>query len=415
MMRRSLGIFVVCAVGATALILPPGIAPTSSEDDGFHPSIVNPKNQLIQLPCPACAFSTKGHTVEKTKDFDDLYWIQGGSNDVVLNFSVSDDGLALELGGQSIYTPNAQFNALLSGERIYVHQVPAAASITETDSDDVRRVPLEITSIGLSTEAEVRASPEGDVIVQLQLRIMALEGQFMHFDGVRIHLLRTNVGELLILRLDNVPDSTSLPFPSLSGSAPSPHPPTMGMPDMKECKMLPTAFCKLRDMVEAKFDSIRQGDFQPGPPQPDFDGHPPHTPPHINSHNLDFDAPPLNQHGRPHHVRPHGEHYHHHGHRGVHSIIRSIIGILIPVMAGITVGLLVSLLGMLFGRMIGFLWLRAYPTRRQHRRHRRRGICLSRDDTVIEEGKILLHEDDIEPLPAYEDAPSYEEVETRPK
>jgi hypothetical protein len=84
-------------------------------------------------------------------------------------------------------------------------------------------------------------------------------------------------------------------------------------------------------------------------------------------------------------------------------------------MAGITVGLLVSLLGMLFGRMIGFLWLRAYPTRRQHRRHRRRGICLSRDDTVIEEGKILLHEDDIEPLPAYEDAPSYEEVETRPK
>ena len=414
-MRRSVGIFAICAVGATALILPPGIAPTSGEGDDLRPSIVNPKNQLIQLPCPACAFSTKGHTVEEKKDFDDLYWIQAGSNDVVLNFSISDDGLALELGGQSIYAPNQQWNALISGKRIYVHQVPASTSDTENDSDDVRRVPLEITSIGWSTEAEVRASPEGDVIVQLQIRIMAVEGQFMELDGVRIHLLRTNVGELLILRLDNVPDSTSLPLPSLLGSAPSPHPPTTGMPDMKECKMLPTAFCKLRDMIEAKFDSIRQGEFPPRPPRLHFDGHPPHIPPHINSHNLDFDAPPPNQHGRPHHVRPHGEHHNHHGHRGVHSILRSIIGILIPVMAGITVGLFVSLLGMLFGRMIGFLWLRVYRNKRPHRRHRRRGTRLSRDDAAIEEGKILLQEDDIEPLPVYENAPAYEEVETRPE
>ena len=413
MMHRSVGIFAFCAVGATALILPPGIAPASSDDDAFRPSIVNPKNQLIQLPCPACAFTTKGQTVEGKNDFDDLYWIQGGADDVVLNFSISDDGCALQLGGQTIYAPTSQWNALLAGERLYVDQVPTASD-PQVSSDDARRVPLEITSIGLSTEAEVRASSEGDVIVQLQLRIMALEGQFMQFDGVRIHLLRTDVGELLILRLDNVPDATSLPFPSLSGSASSPHLPTMGLPDWKECKVLPKAFCKLREMLEAKFDRISHGEFPPGPPHLEFDGHPPHMPPHVNSHNLDFDAPPPIHHGRPHHVRPHGEHHHPHAHGGVHSIVRSIIGILIPVMAGITVGLLVSLLGMFFGRMIGFLWLRIYPNRRQHRRHRRRSIRLSRAATAAEDGKILLNEDDIEPLPLYEDAPAYEEVETRP-
>jgi hypothetical protein len=81
-------------------------------------------------------------------------------------------------------------------------------------------------------------------------------------------------------------------------------------------------------------------------------------------------------------------------------------------MAGITVGLLVSLLGLLVGRMIGFVWLRIYPNnhRRRHGRHTRR----SRRHYTVDEGKILLCEDDCEPLPRYEDAPAYEEIETRP-
>ena len=414
MIGRSAGFLAASALGATALILPPGIAPASTDDSGSLPSIVNPKNQLIQLPCPACAFSPNGKLAEE-KDFDDLFWIQGGANDVLLNFSVSDDGLALELDGKAVYAPSCQTNALLSGERLYVHQVPATVDGFETESFESRKVPLEVTSVGLSTEAEVRASPEGDVIVQLQLHIMGLEGHFMQFDGVRIHLLQSSAGEFLILRLDVVPDSSFTLFHGMPALPPHPPtPPTLQAPDMKSCKSLPTAFCKFREMVQEKIDNMRQSHPESRPQLPKLNGlPPPHMPPSINPHNLDFVAPPPHQHhGRPHHVRPHGDH-HHTGHFGFHSLARSVISILIPVMAGITVGLLVSLLGLLVGRMIGFVWLRIYPNNHQRSRHGRHSRRLRRH-YAADEGKILLCEEDLEPLPRYEDAPAYEEVETRP-
>ena len=401
MYRRSAGFF-ACALGASALILPPGIAPASNDNDGPLPSIVNPKSQLIQLPCPACAFSSNEESVEDKKDFDDLFWIQGGANDVVLDFSVSDDGLALQLDGHAIYAPSSQSNALLRGERIHVLQVPASSSHDE--SDEARKISLEITSLGLSTEAEVRASPEGEMIVQLQLHVMGLQGVFMQLDGVRIHLLKTKAGELLILRLDIVPDKTFNPLSGWPDSSSSP--PTSDVSNAKECNGLPIAFCKFRDMVEDKIESFRSGHYE-HPPFGDSDGLPPL---HINPHNLDFDSPPPHRHGRPHHFRPHGEYDHHHGPPDFHSLTRSVISILIPVMAGITVGLLVSLLGLLVGRIIGFLWLRLYPNkRRKQSRHRHR-----RDYSRVEEGKIMLYDDGPEPLPLYEDAPAYEEIETRP-
>ena len=406
MHRRSAGLLAASALGASALILPPGIAPASNDHEGALPSIVNPKNQLIELPCPSCAFSPDRELLELDKDRDDLAWIQGGSNNVVLDFSLSQDGSALELGGKPIYAPQSQTNALLSGEPLYVHQMPTQHS--------ARKVPLEITGVGLSTEAEVRASPEGDVIVQLQLRIMSIEGHFMQFDGVRIHLLISSAGELLILRLDIVPDTTFTPFPGLTTPPPS-SPPTMDMPHMEDCKSLPLAFCRFREMIEAKVSSMRQSHHGPPVPLPDFRGPPPPplVRPSINPHHLDFDAPPPHHHGRPHHGRPHGSH-HYHSFGGTNSFMRSVISILIPVMAGITVGLLVSLLGLLVGRMVGFCWLRIYPNsstkscrRRRSRRSRRRSLAA--------EGKILLTEDDPETLPAYEDAPAYEEVETLPR
>lgn len=80
-------------------------------------------------------------------------------------------------------------------------------------------------------------------------------------------------------------------------------------------------------------------------------------------------------------------------------------------MAGITVGLLVSLLGLLVGRMIGYCWLRLYPKPTPTPRRRPRN---SRHTLVAEEGKMLLTEDDPEPLPAYEAAPAYEEIDSRP-
>lgn len=407
MHRRSAGILVASALGASSLILPPQLAPASTDDESTIPSIVNSKNQLIQLPCSACAFSVEDKPTTGDKDFDDLFWIQTGANNVLLNFTVSKDGSVLELGGKAIYAPRSQTNTLLIGEPLYVHQVPATGS--EVDEDRSRKVPLEVTSVGLSTEAEVRASPEGDVIVQLQLQIIGLEGQLMHLDSVRIHLLKSGTGGLLILRLDVVPDSMFTPFP---GFGPSPTSPKTDMPNEKDCKSLPTALCKLREIIEAKIGSMRQN--RPGPAHhfPDFSGPPPPLMrPPINSDHLDFDARPPHHHGRPHHVRPHGSHDHYNN-GTLGSFTRSVISILIPVMAGITVGLLVSLLGLLFGRIVGFFWLQICPG--SNRSSRRRRSRRSRRP-VTDDGKILLTEDDPEPLPVYEDAPAYEEIESRPE
>lgn len=415
-MYRSVGFVAACALGASALILPPGIAPANSDDDGSLPSIVNPKNQLIQLPCPACAFSSKSQSSANTKHFDDLFWIQGDANDILVNFTISDDGQALQLNGKSIYAPTLHRTALISSEPLYVHQVPASASEFEIESGKAKKVPLEITSVGLSTEAEVRASPEGDVIVQLQLNIMGIEGVFMQFDGVRIHLLKSKAGEFLILRLDVVPNEVFSPFPGLPESAPSP-PPDMRMPEMKECQMLPTSLCKFRNMIEAKIDDMRHG--PPQPPPVGFHHPPPHDlPPHINPHNLDLPPPPpSSRQGKPHHMRPHGGYRHRHGHRGHHgypSFTRSVISILIPVVAGITVGLFVSLMGLLAGRLVGYCWLRLFPSKRRSSRRSRRS-------RRAEEGRIALPREIKEPLPPYEDAPAYEDappyeevVESRP-
>ena len=406
MLRRSVGISAVCALGASALILPPGIA--NNGDHALAPSIVNPRQRLIQLPCPACAFSSKGENVEGEGDSEESVWIQGGANNIALNFTVSDDGERLELNGERIHPSrlSSKFHGLESPE-LYAIQVPASASEVEIALGQARTVPVEITGWQsmLKEETPIVGS-KGDAILKFEFNILSLGPQPMDLDGVAIHLFRTADGELLILRLDSVPNR-----PFFSIPPPGPPPPTSGMPDMKECKMLPTSLCKLKNMLDSKVDAITHGRFGPGRPCPDFKDKPHHLPTHISPH-LDFEAPPQYHHGRPHHERPYGHHHHrHHGHHGrppIHSFARSIIAVLIPVMAGITVGLIVSLLGLLVGRLIGFFWTKLA------RGNSRGYATLPQNDLLAEEGKILLTHENIEPLPVYEDAPAYEEKETRP-
>jgi hypothetical protein len=76
-------------------------------------------------------------------------------------------------------------------------------------------------------------------------------------------------------------------------------------------------------------------------------------------------------------------------------------------MAGITMGMFVSLIGMLVGRLISFLWIK-------FGRGGQRGyasVAQSEQDTESAEKGIVLVENDVdeEPLPKYEDAPSYDE------
>ncbi|KAK3722975.1 hypothetical protein LTR37_002121 [Vermiconidia calcicola] len=401
MLGRTVGLAALCALGTSAILLPPGIA---TDDPLALNNIVNPKEQRIQLPCPACAFTAEKKEIDEfSEESDDLFWIQGGEYKLLLDFTVSDDGQRLQLNGEPIYPPHFHRDAYFEGRPMHVDQVPAYFSSLDAAPDGARRVPLEVTSSSLKVDglpATVGTKHGGDSIFHIRFRIIGLEKQPMDLDEVEILLLQTGDGELLILRLDNAANPSSMPFPA-PPSPQSPRP-TLDLDDVEGCSRLPPSICRFKKTVEAKLEAMRHGRYgssRPcseahGPPFGAFSGVRPHD---MNSHGVSGYP-----HGRPHHIRPfETSHYGHHR-EGLHALARAIIAVLIPVTAGITVGLTVSLLGLLAGRLVGWVWSRLTPGRQ--RCHN----MLDRQQRRAEEGKILLSEDDTEPLPVYEEAPPYE-------
>lgn len=405
MLRRSVGVLATCALAAEALILPAGIAPASDKDAALAPSIINPKNRLIQLPCPACDFDSRIDDIENDREGNgDFYRVEGGAKSLALNFSVSADDERLELNGVAVYPPEYHSHAYLQGITIQLDQVSSTASDADIVSGQARTTPLGVTSSGLQIGSEEHVSSGGDVVVPIKFQIMGLENRPMDLDEVSIDLLKMANGELLILRLYVASGQSSLPFTPPQGPPPPPPGPMSGLEYGKECKMLPPTVCRVKNILEAKVTAIRHGRFGPLRPCPGRTGPPHHPSPDFKPGRFDLPGPPHRHHGRPHHMRPHGHHHHAHKHHFFHAFVRGLVAVLIPIMAGITVGLTVSLVGLLIGRSVGFFWRRVV-------RGGQRGQANNRTEGVdVDEGKILLLEDDLEALQVYEDAPAYEHV-----
>ncbi|TKA22777.1 hypothetical protein B0A50_07879 [Salinomyces thailandicus] len=462
MLGRSVGITAACVLGASAFIIPQGIAPASLDKvpDELAATVINPKNQNLILPCSDCVFPTKSQT-ENVEDEDGTFWIQGGANSLVLNFTVSDDGQRLQLNGGDIYPPHFQQDGWFEQQPVYVKQVPAQAGLADVKSGAIKSTDLEVTAYGIK-EGDKQALPLGDMVVPLKFEIFGLENQFIRgVDEVALSLLKLDGGELLIMEASRVVDGKSHPDNTDSFPVPPPPPPHLGDEDFdffspppppapfrasphngpnafkpKECNMLPQSLCKLAAMVESKIDAM----MPQGPPSRFRKGgchgrKGPHTkklPGHIRPHFVrpgfeDHEDGMRPHHGRPHHMRPHGKHHgphahyahphgHGHGHfraQFLHAFAKGLVALLIPVMAGITVGMFVSLVGLVFGRLIAYLWIRLA------RGGRRGSASASLQAIVLEEGeaedKSLIAEMDAEALPRYEDAPAYEEVVTDEK
>ena len=402
MFGRLFGLWSFCALSAKALVLPPGFAPATNPE-ALDP-IVNPKHERLHIPCAACSFSFNQRDVED-KEFDEDPWIQVVPKDIVLSFTISNDGERLELNGEPIYPPHFHSNAYLHGPPIYVDQVSASLSGFDIATGEARSPPLKVTSTGLSIESDHAVSKNGDVIIPMKLQIMGLENQPVDLNEVAVDLLKTGDGELYIVKIETLAKPNSLPFPS-------PHGPSNESGDLKECASLPLSICKLKNMLESQLMSLRHGKFghpRPCPGSHRRKGHKSgNTKPHSGS--AETDERPYRHHGRPHNMKPFWDRHHRsHRHHFLRAFAKGIIAILIPILAGITVGLSVSFLGLLLGRMIGYMWTTfACGGRRQ---------CgsLALEKTSQDEGKILVCEDDLEALPLYEEAPPYEEVENQQK
>lgn len=423
--------FAACALGASAFLIPPSVA-LASTDGPLMPTTLNAKSFALQVPCSECVFSPKKEAIEDEAE-DDVFWIMGGSNAVVLNFTVSDDGERLALNGEDIYP--IQFLSSNLG-KTFVDQVPSTTTLEDIKSGDAKTTPVEVTGSGVVVMSEDVISPQGDVVVSMKHTIFELERQPVSIDSVSIQLLKTSTGELMIAHVDTVErlpprpnDSFGRPPPpdigrfeelvdELEGSPfpPRPHhegPPAEHFRHSKECDVLPAALCKLRNAVEAKFHDIKDGGRKAGCHGrkggfPHMGQLPGHIRPHFMRPEHDENAPPARHHGRPHHMRPHGHHHHHHEHSFMHSFSSGFTAVLIPTLAGIAVGMTVSLIGLVVGRLISFLWIKLY--RGGRRGYASVALDESTCEAEAEKDTTPVEVEDLEALPAYEQAPAYVEV-----
>ena len=401
MLGRSVGIAATCVLGASAFLIPAGIATTSD----ISASIVNPKEQIITLPCSECAFPYQQEKVASA-DEEDLFRIQGGANSLVLNFTISEDGQKLQLNGKNVY-PTA-----FAEPPVHVKQVPSEVGLVDIKTGHALSTDLEVTALAMEEQDPLPAGGK-DLLLSFVLDIGGLESQRVHLDEVAIKLLQTEEGELLIMRVERVPKSSPdavFGWPADIDSRPSHHGPPHDHKPATECDVLPSALCKLKAIIDSKINqATSHGASSPkkggcrgrkGPPGT-------HLPTHIRPHLVrpDQDGRPPFNHGRPHHMRPHGPHHGHHG-PSSHSFWRGfadgLIAVIVPIMAGVAVGMAVSLLGLVVGRTIGYLWIKIA---RGGRRGSASGV------TVIEEGENEGMLAKMEPPPVYEDAPAYEENE----
>lgn len=429
MFCRTVGVIAAVTLGANAFLLPFGAKPI----EGSRADIARPNENTISLPCSDCLFNLKdGQDKVETEENDDIFWIQGGAQDVILDFKVSEDEKALEVNGWQLYP------VTLDNDDV------ATASISNSNEKDASVTPLEVSGASISVNEQTITS-DGDKVVTIRYHIFALHNQVISVDATEVQLLEGVDGSLMILSVEPVDESKDI-FGSLFPPSVGDEPPAKDLPpppprpfhhhhDEKhgekhegeeDCKMLPAALCKWKGMFASKIESLKNG-F--GHPHKAGGCHkaphklPGHVKPHFEtSDGKNEEGPqeeqgpqdgerPKHHHGYPH---PHGMHKgpHHHGHHGhghlIHRFVRAFLSVLVPVMAGMTLGLCVGLVGMLTGRLISFLWIK-------FRRGGQRGyISLSQasDETAsVEKAMIVEAAEEKEYLPSYEDAPAYSEKE----
>lgn len=424
MLCRTVGLVAAVALGANAFLLPPGANSLISKPD-LSALAIDAESQSIRLHCSECVFPSEDEKVtEAHEEGDDVFRIQGGAKDVLLNFSITDDHRTMTLNGIPIYPID-----LNGHETKSVDQVASSASLVDikNKADSVITTPLRVSAESLFINTETISD---DSLVTFTYQILSLEDQPVSLDGIQVRFLKSADMELMIISVDAVPrahsvfdDNPMAPSPGQQDDqddhVPNPRP-GHGHDTPKECSMLLAFMCNWKNTFDTKLPHKfggcpgrkggRKGDHRgPGHELPDHEGRPKHH--HGPPPPMDGGRPEKPHHGPGRHgPPPHGSHGHHgmhHGHRHghfLHRLVKGFVALLAPIMAGITMGLIASLIGMLAGRLIGYLWIR-------FGRGGQRGyasLAHAEESTDEMEKGTAAEEADVEPLPVYEAAPAYE-------
>ncbi|GAB7343541.1 hypothetical protein MBLNU457_1551t1 [Dothideomycetes sp. NU457] len=406
MRSATVGVLAASALTAQAILLPPGVA---TESGWNSPFAIDTTNSQIKLPCPECVPTTSQEKIEN-EGSDDIISIQGGAMDVLLNFSI-EDAHTLSLNGYPLFS-DGHLDPSLGRSRPVISQVPSSASLIEIKEAAVPVQTLQVTKDGVVARIEP-ASPSGDAVVRVTYEIFWIDGHIVTVPGAEVTMLKSAEGELMILNVEPAPKHRSI-FDSLP-----PHDSDAGAPAPKKCNDL---VCKLNDMMSHVGNSIDSAfkDFKAGAPKMKGGCH--GRKPGFTTHGTKEDGRPGRHHGRPPkmpgmhphgHHGPHG-HHRHHGHHMMHRIVHRVLSILVPIFVGMTMGFVATAIGMAIGRLISFLWIKFV-------RGGQRGYASVAqeesdvEEAVVDEKTVCTKTEVDEPLPTYEDAPAYEEVQSEQK
>jgi len=414
MRTATVGVLAASALTAQAILLPPGVAAEGGWDSPFA---IDTQSSQIKLPCPECVSTTPQENTE-AEGSDDIVWIQGGSNDVLLNFSI-EHANTLSLNGYILFPPALDHH---DKPKPTISQVPSSSSLIEIKEAAVPVREIQVSGHSVFVNEEF-VSPVGDSVVRLTYQLISIDNHPVSVPGAEIVMLKSAGGELMILNVEPAPKHRSI-FDSLP-----PHAVDAGAPTApKKCDS--PLMCKFNDMISSVGNSLDSAfkDVKVGMPRIKGGCYgkklPGHLKPGFRMHGSEQEGRPEHHHGRPpmmpgmhphgppHHPH-HGHHGHHrhHGHHGMHSLVEGFLMVLIPVMAGITMGMTVSLIGMLIGRLISFLWIkfarggeRGYASVAQEESEA--------EEAIVDEKAISTKIEMEDSLPKYEDAPAYEEVQS---
>ncbi|KAF2085436.1 hypothetical protein K490DRAFT_46363 [Saccharata proteae CBS 121410] len=351
------------AARASAFLIPStaeGIAEALPEAElGF----IDPTNQIITVDCPGCEFAG-------SQD-EDLVWVQGIQNSLLLNFSVGSDEHSVELNGVQLYPPPMPNEIQL----IPVYQVRSDTPLTDIRSNIGKYTdkPLRISSYGVEI-APAATAASGVEVIPMTLILSALEGHDITVPALSIKLLKSPEGSLQILPISALP------------------PPDKGPMDdeNKECNDW-RVLCKWRSIIadrvaamKASLEKAKGGCMKGMKGAHGRPGGKPHHRPEGEGRPHSRPADIKDEDERPHHHphRPHGV-FRHHRQGPLSRFFHMVWRIMVPVMMGVAFGALVYVCGWMTGALIALVWIKVRGMRAS-RRGDYQSVALDEEDV---EGK----------------------------
>lgn len=310
---------------SSALLLPPGLNPTTSDIKTDDIQIAAEYvSKLVRVQCDGCPYK------------DD-----GVATDLIFDFKVAAADPAVMTLNDAAVLPVTP----LAAPAISAVQVPRDVDILAflEDAHKYEKAPLDYN---LLTHEALVLTDGGYKHDTLELHILAVSGKPVDVNGVRLSVREDLATHALL------PESVEL------------LPPGPGCTGLK---------CMLKAML-GKITPHRKpcGGMKP---RPKISADPDHHRPEHKEDADNMELPPHHPHHRPGHLR--GPHHHH------HSIFSQVVHkVLLPIFIGIVAGLTVSMLGLIVGHVV----VMGYRKMRGERMCRRRGQgCFSRRRRAREE------------------------------